>query len=65
MLEYKETREMENLHATRNKTLPSSDEVAKAAFNADLTLQLVQKYQLTAVELAQLIERLPTKAVPW
>ena len=57
--------EMADLQETRKKTLPVSDEVAAAAHNAEATIELVRKYQLTAVELSELIERLPNRAVPW
>ena len=50
---------------TSSRRLPSSEEVSKAAFDADKTAELVQKYRLSAVELAQLIDRLPVKPVPW
>lgn len=49
--------------ASRN--LPSSDEVSRAAFDADRTAELVQKYRLSAVELSQLLDRLPAEPVPW
>ena len=55
----------DNLDVARKKMLPSSKEVAKAAFSAELTLKLVSDYKLTAVELVEMIRRLPDKAVPW
>ena len=48
-----------------SKSLPTSAEVANAAYDADATLRLVQTYRLTAVDLAHLIDRLPVKPVPW
>ncbi len=48
-----------------SRTLPSSEEVSRAAFDAEETIKLVQKYRLSAVELAQLIDRLPVAPVPW
>ena len=47
------------------KSIPTSAEVASAAYDADATLRLVQTYRLTAVDLAHLIDRLPVKPVPW
>ena len=48
-----------------SRRLPSSDEVSKAAYDAEETAKLVKKYRLSAVELAQLIDRLPVAPVPW
>lgn len=47
------------------RTLPTSDEISKAAYDVDLTVKLAQDYRLTAVDIAQLIDRLPVKPVPW
>lgn len=44
---------------------PTSAEVSNAAYDPNLTYQLVQKYRLTATDLSQLIDRLPVKPVPW
>jgi len=48
-----------------SRRLPSSDELSKAAYDADKTAELVKKYRLSAVELSQLIDRLPVAPVPW
>jgi len=50
---------------TSAKRLPTSAEVSRAAFDSGKTAELVSKYQLSAVELAQLLDRLDTKPVPW
>ena len=47
------------------RPMPSSEEVARAAHDWERTLKLVNEYKLTAVELSELLNRLPTKAVPW
>ena len=50
---------------TYSRKLPTSEEVSRAAFDAKRTAELVSKYRLTAVEIAQLLDRLPVKPVPW
>ncbi|WP_428266349.1 hypothetical protein [Haliangium sp.] len=47
------------------KNLPTSDEVSAAAYDVEKTADLVSRYQLTAVEIAQLLDRLTVKPVPW
>ena len=53
------------LDVERKRLLPSSKEVADAAHSSELTLKLVSDYKLTAIELSELLNRLPIKAVPW
>jgi hypothetical protein len=46
-------------------TLPSSAEVSAAAYDSVETYRLVQTYRLTAMDLAELVDNLPVKPVPW
>lgn len=50
---------------TGRRSLPSSKEVSAAAFDSKQTLELVQRYDLSAVEISQLIDNLSEKPVPW
>ncbi|MEA3273760.1 MAG: hypothetical protein U9Q81_00350 [Pseudomonadota bacterium] len=47
------------------RRLPTAEEVSKAAYDPKLTLRLVEQYKLSAVDLANLLDRLPVKPVPW
>lgn len=64
-MESKETKDNLDLATTRKRTLPTSKEIMEAAYSVEGTLKLVNDYKLTAAELAELLNRLPTKAVPW
>lgn len=48
-----------------SRELPNADEVSAAAHSPERTLDLVQKYKLSAVDVAQLLDRLVVKPVPW
>lgn len=48
-----------------SRELPTSDEVSAAAHSPERTLEIVQKYKLSAVDVAQLLDRLAVKPVPW
>ena len=50
---------------TLSKKLPTSDEVSEAAYDAVKTADLVNRYQLSAVEISQLLDSLAVKPVPW
>lgn len=50
---------------TLSKNLPTSEEVSEAAYDAAKTVDLVSRYQLSAVELSHLLDNLAVKPVPW
>jgi hypothetical protein len=55
----------DKVDSVRPKMMPTSKEVAKAAYSPEATLKLVNDYRLSAVEVSDLLRRLESRPVPW